>query len=334
MPRNGRRWKGFTVFLFDLPEADFRQAVIGAAEAFKPTGRTVDDFAPIVEKDYYVTEALRIIAREFGNRVIFKGGTSLSKGWDLIERFSEDVDLFIDQRRYPSSMGKKKRDAELKRLRDAVGAHPRLPHAEAVFSKQGVKRSDRFAYPQQFPGIGNAVLVEVGTAGGNEPTDLRTIRSYLARFVESVGQGNDFEDVAGFEMTLLHYRRTFVEKLFTIHSKIELLKRNGEPLGGYARHYYDLYQLGGREDVVAMLKSSEYEEIRVDYDVITREHYATDYLPPAGLRFNGSDALFPTGELNEAIAMEYERQCGQLCYGKWPKWKEVKMRFEELKSQL
>jgi predicted nucleotidyltransferase component of viral defense system len=49
----------------------------------------------IVEKDYYVTEALRIIARDFGELVLFKGGTSLSKGWKLIERFSEDIDLYV-----------------------------------------------------------------------------------------------------------------------------------------------------------------------------------------------------------------------------------------------
>jgi hypothetical protein len=50
----------------------------------------------IVEKDYFVTEALRLIARDFGEVVIFKGGTSLSKGWKLINRFSEDIDLYVE----------------------------------------------------------------------------------------------------------------------------------------------------------------------------------------------------------------------------------------------
>ena len=51
--------------------------------------------AAIVEKDYYVTEALRPIAASFGDQVLFKGGTSLSKGWKLIDRFSEDIDLYV-----------------------------------------------------------------------------------------------------------------------------------------------------------------------------------------------------------------------------------------------
>lgn len=47
-----------------------------------------------MEKDYFVTEVLRTVAEHFPTQSIFKGGTSLSKTWRLIDRFSEDVDLF------------------------------------------------------------------------------------------------------------------------------------------------------------------------------------------------------------------------------------------------
>ena len=76
--------------LFEHP--DFEQAIIRAAEHFRARGLR----EAIIEKDYYVTEALRIIEQEAGGKVIFKGGTSLSKGWGLIERFSEDIDIFLD----------------------------------------------------------------------------------------------------------------------------------------------------------------------------------------------------------------------------------------------
>ena len=76
--------------LFEHP--DFEQAIIRAAEHFRPRGLR----EAIIEKDYYVTEALRIIERHADGKVIFKGGTSLSKGWGLIERFSEDIDIFLD----------------------------------------------------------------------------------------------------------------------------------------------------------------------------------------------------------------------------------------------
>lgn len=51
---------------------------------------------PFVEKDYWITEILRTVADTLGDRAIFKGGTSLSKGWNLIDRFSEYVDLFVN----------------------------------------------------------------------------------------------------------------------------------------------------------------------------------------------------------------------------------------------
>jgi hypothetical protein len=74
----------------------------------------------IIEKDYYVTEALRIIAAAAPDKIIFKGGTSLAKGWNLIQRFSEDIDIFLDPRAFKPALGKNGVDRELKRLRDAV----------------------------------------------------------------------------------------------------------------------------------------------------------------------------------------------------------------------
>jgi predicted nucleotidyltransferase component of viral defense system len=73
------------VRLFEHP--DFDQAILQAADHFKSQGLR----PAIIEKDYYVTEVLRIIAATVGDKVIFKGGTSLSKGWNLIQRFSEDI---------------------------------------------------------------------------------------------------------------------------------------------------------------------------------------------------------------------------------------------------
>ena len=48
-----------------------------------------------VEKDYWVSEALRALASGYGDDFVFKGGTSLSKGYRIIERFSEDIDVLV-----------------------------------------------------------------------------------------------------------------------------------------------------------------------------------------------------------------------------------------------
>ena len=318
--------------MFEHP--DFDQAILRAAEYFRGRGLR----PTIIEKDYYVTEALRVIATTAGMQVIFKGGTSLSKGWNLIHRFSEDIDLFLDPRAFKPSLGKNAIDRELKRLRDAVGKHPGLTFvASESRTIGGFGRSDLFAYVQRFAGVGEApgrVLLEAGTASGREPTVVIELRSYLGEFLGATGRTLGAEDEGPFSLSLLHFRRTFVEKMFAIHAKVELLKRERRPLGGYARHYYDLYQLAGRPEILVMLKSPEYAAIKTDYDSISRAHFARDYARPENLSFAGSDALFPQPELAAVISPEYEQQCRTLCYGAYPSWRDVQARFNELQSLL
>src|SRR5579863_3946075 len=106
--------------LYEHP--DFEQAILRAAEHFGGRGLR----PAVIEKDYYVTEALRTIALAAGDKVIFKGGTSLSKGWNLIQRFSEDIDIFLDPLAFTPALGKRSIDTMLKKLRDAIGSHPAL----------------------------------------------------------------------------------------------------------------------------------------------------------------------------------------------------------------
>src|SRR5208283_407139 len=130
---------------------DFQQAILQAAEHFGGRGLR----PAIIEKDYYVTEALRIIAATAGEQVILKGGTSLSKGWNLIQRFFEDIDLFLDPLAFEPPLGKNSIDRELKRLRDAIAAHPALTYQRGESQTiGGFGRADRFAYEQRFGGPG------------------------------------------------------------------------------------------------------------------------------------------------------------------------------------
>jgi predicted nucleotidyltransferase component of viral defense system len=96
------------VKLFEHP--DFGQAILQAAEHFRQQGLR----PATIEKDYYVTEVLRIIAGTAGDKTIFKGGTSLAKGWNLIQRFSEDIDIFLDPLSFKPALGKRAIDRETK----------------------------------------------------------------------------------------------------------------------------------------------------------------------------------------------------------------------------
>jgi hypothetical protein len=143
---------------------DFEQAILGAEQHFRARKLR----PAIIEKDYYVTEALRIIATAAPDKIVFKGGTSLAKGWNLIQRFSEDIDIFLDPLAFKPALGKNAIDRELKTLRDAVGGHPALTFVqEESKTIGGFGRNDRFSYTQRFGGPGevaNRVLLEAGTA--------------------------------------------------------------------------------------------------------------------------------------------------------------------------
>jgi hypothetical protein len=320
------------VKLFEHP--DFEQAVIRAAEHFRARGLR----EAIIEKDYFVTEALRIIEREAGSKVIFKGGTSLSKGWGLIQRFSEDIDIFLDPTAFTPPLGKKAIDRELKKLRQAIGQHPGLKFVEKESQTiGGFGRNDRFEYVQRFAGTGdirNRVFVEAGTASGRDPTDRVRLQSYVGQFLQEAGVSLGAEDEGSFEMRLLHFRRTFVEKMFAIHAKIEAFKETGREIGGYARHYYDLFCLAKRPEVLAMLRSEEYGVIKADYDRISREYFEKSYVPPTEMSFAKSDALFPPAELRSVVAASFEAQCRVLCFGPIPHWDEVQASLEEIRRLL
>lgn len=306
-----------------------------AAAAAQATGLSEQ----FVEKDYYVTEVLRIVADAYGEQVIFKGGTSLSKGWTLIDRFSEDVDLFVVPARFnPPLRGARAIDRELRTLRDRVAAHPGLelvPELGQTIGGRG--RADHLAYATRFdalPGIASTVRLEPGIQSGDHPVERRPIDSLIAAFLREQDQNGLTEDLAPFEMILLHFRRTFVEKLFTIHSKVMRLLEDGTPVARDARHYADLHALASRSEVLAMLRSDEYREIRDDYDTLSSQWFPRSHRPPAELSFGESPALFPPAQLHEQLAADYARQCELLFPGDFPSFADVLGSFERLREWL
>lgn len=137
-----------------------------------------------MEKDFWLTEILRaatvpldVVGKGGGShpvRTVFKGGTSLSRAYGLIERFSEDVDLLVG---FPDvELSTNVRDKALKRIRDEVARHLRLDGAavQAESATTGVKRNVRYHYPtsrRHTHGLmSEGVLREMGSRGGTHPT--------------------------------------------------------------------------------------------------------------------------------------------------------------------
>lgn len=296
-----------------------------------------------VEKDYYLTEVLRIIAKTYPTESMLKGGTSLSKGWQLLDRISEDIDLFLDPEAFTPGPGKtvigaRTIDRKFGVLKDMIAGHPALTHTK-VNVIGGFGRDDRFGYESTFDAspftITPSVLVEAGIQSGRYPVEVRAIRSLLGEYLDRTGEAGIAEDAESFNLRVLHFRRTFVEKMFAIHGKVERFLATGERVGRDSRHYADLFVLAGQPEVQAMLGGEEYVTIRNDYDEKSRRFFARSYRPPAELRFNASPALFPDDELRRELEKDYNGDVGPLFFqGKFPVFSEILARFVEVRALL
>lgn len=200
-----------------------------------------------IEKDYWVTELLRSVAAPLDDaRVVFKGGTSLSKAFGIIERFSEDVDILLVVTRPPSkAFGKGSIDRIIKhvcaRAGEDLGITADGQSIEA--SETGVHRNVRYAYPASHGSsvVAPGVLLEMGRRGSGAMTSV-PLRSLLADHL--VGSGAvgefEFEDLAPVQVDVLDPDRTLVEKLALLHrlgvghpGTTDLIRRSG-------RHLYDV----------------------------------------------------------------------------------------------
>ena len=236
-----------------------------------------------VEKDFWITEALRGIAtasRETGCTVIFKGGTSLSKAFGLIKRFSEDVDLLVA---LPEVSTKAKNDI-LKKFEDHARTATGLDGAvDPKTTTKGVKRTLHLDYPSAFQptGLKRAVLVEIGTRGGALPYVRRPMQSLIAEYAERAELDGDFEEIEPVSHLVLDPVRTLIEKLVIVHHAAT--EGNPERQRVTVRHYYDIDMLLRSQDVLSALATQQ-------VDLLAREveqHSKAAGLPSIGRPADG-----------------------------------------------
>lgn len=139
-----------------------------------------------VEKDYWITLVLFQLAQsKYANQMVFKGGTSLSKGYGLINRFSEDVDIAIID-------GENKSGNEVKTIIRTVEkemtAGLREKHVEGVSSKGSRFRKSLFEYPSIDPvNVSNSVIVEINSFANPIPFQRLSIKSFAYDFLTQTG---------------------------------------------------------------------------------------------------------------------------------------------------
>lgn len=255
-------------------------------------------------------------------RTVFKGGTSLSRAYRLIHRFSEDIDLLVIFPVNDGGPGVSARDGLLKQILRDVHEHlgPKRVAAEPRGSTTGIKRNMQYRYPLHAPAhsvLSEGVLLEMGSRGGPEPMDRCSLRSIVADYaVDQLGDPEDqWEEFAPFEVNVLGAERTLLEKLSAVHS-ITANIGSREPPAGWARHFYDIHQILQSEDIRARLIAMGPEEVTALIDDIEERSVAGGFDCVA--RPTDGYASSPAFDLAAPVAAEirgaYESVAG-LMYG-------------------
>jgi hypothetical protein len=309
-----------TQYASDLP--DFKDLLRAVADS--KGQRTA-----IVEKDYYLTRALHTLSTRHQGEFILKGGTSLSKGWNLLERFSEDLDILV---RTEPGWGASKRDTRLKTLRDTIAESEGLTldkgdkrtRAETGVSRSAVYRYD--SVTSDVPGLGRNVLFEAGYRGSTDATVKKPIQSIVAEFAKEKGQDSLADDLRDFEIELQDLRRTFVEKLFAIHAAYTKDRANNR-----MRHYYDLSRLCGLSEIQSYVGTDAYRACVADVKRICGESFP-DQAVPDGDSFKDSPA-FQVSETFSELERKYKREA-EIFFSEPPTLKVIFEEIEKLRANL
>ena len=230
---------------------------------FTTTGEKEGLPAYAIEKDWWVVQTIRIIFQmEVGKQLLFKGGTSLSKAWGLIDRFSEDIDLALNREFLGFKPGlisktqvRKLRTASFGYITDAFYEDLKSAFEEAGFDNVtfdyenlGDDDQDPVSILVQYHAlidhpvyIKPRVKVEIGSRSLKDPYSDRSFKSIVSK---------QFQDkaYADTEITIpcINPERTYLEKLFLLHEEFQKPEEKIR-VDRLSRHLYDLYKISQSE---------------------------------------------------------------------------------------
>ncbi len=272
----------------------------------------------LVEKDYWLMHTLWALKSQ-GFRYEIKGGTSLSKGWKVIDRFSEDVDIKIfppDGADVPIGKNQSNPSQRKKREEFFNGLKERI----VVPGASGVERDTEFddhdfrnaglrvLYESQFDTLEvlkEGVLLEVGF-DVTSPNELMTISSWAYDF--GAEREPDVLDNRALEVPCYCPEYTLVEKLSAISKKYRQ-EKEGRIVPNFTRHYYDVFQLLDQPRVQGFLGTAAYYKHKKDRfhkddepditrneafvlsDAVIRKRYSDRYRISSGLYLRSQPSI-------------------------------------------
>lgn len=216
-----------------------------------------------IEKDYWVTYMLkRLSDSPYRDRAIFKGGTSLSKAYKLIERFSEDIDLAVITNGESSNQIK----TLIKKIEKEILDGNFQEIEDLLTSKGSAFRKTVHTYPMSQEGdFGHAyehIVIELNAFAKPHPFSAKEIATYMNNFLEvQAPQMIKKYELEPFDVNVLDYRRTFCEKLSAVARATFEADEEFTKLKNKIRHLYDIYYLMQEEEIKIFVESDEFVEM-------------------------------------------------------------------------
>jgi predicted nucleotidyltransferase component of viral defense system len=235
-----------------------------------------------IEKDWWVVRTLALVfASSIAPHTVFKGGTSLSKAWNIIDRFSEDIDLALDRR----FLGMEKPDSEmsgsqvskLRKLSAKFITEKYFPELAELFKAAGLKVDIKLGeiktddqdpliieiyyvtLTDPIPYLKPRVLIDIGSRSLIEPFNERSFTSMIGEKYK----GKAFAD-NNIIIPSVNPQRTFLEKIFLLHEEFQLPIEKIK-VERKSRHLYDVEKLMDTEYAMAALDNTALYQTIVEH---------------------------------------------------------------------
>lgn len=217
-----------------------------------------------IEKDYWVTLALnRIFTADIGKEAVFKGGTALSKCYNIIERFSEDIDMVILRNNTETGNQLK---AKIKKISNIVAETLPEIEVDGITNKMGMIRKTAHSYQKTFEGefgqVRDIIIVESTWLGSFEPYTTATVSSFVAEMMMANNQEALIKEykLNPFEVQVLSLERTLCEKIMSL-MRFSFTNDPITDLNNKIRHVYDIDKLLDDKEVNTFFNSPEFDKL-------------------------------------------------------------------------
>ena len=314
---------------------------------FTQTAAKMEMHPSIVEKDFWVCFLLDHLFHDckYKDMFVFKGGTSLSKSYHVIERFSEDIDLILDWRKIINDesnpwdeRSKTKQDTYNKQINKAAAEFYRDELVPVLNKELTLKLGDgewvsvdsydemvvNFMYPRDFEleYIVPVVRLEIGPLAEWLPSHITVIEPFVVEKYPGVFEQRNTE------ILTIDVERTFWEKITILHKMANFPEGKTLPRR-YARHLYDVYCLGNSE-----IKKSAFERKELlEKDIAFKQkfYYAKSaHYETATLR---TVSLLPKKNILQALKNDYAAM-SNMFYGEAPSFEEILQYLSELETEI